>query len=123
MVNPDSATGSEMSSSGRDKRRNARYQVDVRVRVFVTKNGQKQVIHGRGNDISETGMALFAAQELLLEDRIQVEFTLPYSRQPLLVGAFIRNRVGYRYGIEFFTLSGPQREEITKLCKTLTLLQ
>jgi c-di-GMP-binding flagellar brake protein YcgR len=121
MVSTNNATGTAMSS--RDLRRNARYHVDVRIRVFVTKNGKKQVIHGRGNDISETGMALFAPQELLLEDRIEVEFTLPYSRQPLLIGAVIRNRTGYRYGVEFFTLSTPQRDEIIKLCKTLTLLQ
>ena len=68
-------------------------------------------------------MALFAPQELMLEDRIEVEFTLPYSRQPLLIGAMVRNRNGYRYGAEFLTLSPPQRAEIVKLCKTLTLLQ
>lgn len=109
--------------ASREQRRNARYQVDVRTRVFVTKNGIKKAIHGRGNDISETGMAVFAPQELLLEERIEVEFTLPYSRQPLLIGAVVRNRNGYRYGVEFSTLTPLQRQEIVRLCKTLTLLQ
>jgi hypothetical protein len=121
MVTPQNSAATAMNS--RDLRRNPRYQVDVRIRIIVSKAGKKQIIHGRGNDISETGMALFAPSELLLEERVEIEFTLPYSRQPLLIGAVIRNRTGYRYGAEFFTLSTPQRAEIGRLCKTLTLLQ
>ncbi len=108
---------------GRELRRAPRYNVDVRLRLIVFKGGRNLAIHGRGNDISETGMALFVAHELQVGDRLEVEFTLPYSHQPLRAGIAVRNRNGYRYGVEFLTLSGPQREEILRLCKALTLIQ
>lgn len=110
-------------SGGRDLRRSPRYHVDVRLRLIVAKDGKNMVVHGRGNDISEDGMAMFVAHELALEQRLEVEFTLPYSRQPLRIGIVVRNRNGYRYGVEFRTLSVPQKEEIARLCKALTLLQ
>ncbi len=116
------SSGSELSG-GRDLRRSPRYQVDVRLRLIVAKDGKNVVVHGRGNDISENGMAMFVAHELALEQRLEVEFTLPYSRQPLRVRIVVRNRNGYRYGVEFLTLSPPQKEEISRLCKALTLLQ
>ena len=111
------------ASGGREQRRSPRYSVDVRLRLIVAKDGKNMVVHGRGNDISENGMALFVAHELAVEQRLEVEFTLPYSRQPLRVRIAIRNRNGYRYGVEFLNLSPPQRDEISRLCKALTLLQ
>jgi hypothetical protein len=116
------SSGNE-SSGGREQRRSPRYNVDVRLRLIVAKSGKSQVVHGRGNDISENGMALFVAHEMEVGQRLEVEFTLPYSRQPLRVGIAVRNRNGYRYGVEFLTLSVPQRDEILRLCKALTLLQ
>lgn len=110
-------------TGGRDLRRSPRYTVDVRLRLVVAKDGKNQMIHGRGNDISENGMAMFVAHELAVEQRLEVEFTLPYSRQPLRVRIAVRNRNGYRYGVEFLNLSTPQKNEISRLCKALTLLQ
>ena len=104
-------------------RRSPRYGVDVRLRLIVSQSGNKMVVHGRGNDISENGMSIFVAHDLEVGTRVEVEFTLPYSRQPLRVGSTLRNRNGYRYGVEFMSLSPIQREEIIRLCKALTLLQ
>lgn len=118
-----SPSSENQPSGGRDLRRSPRYTVDVRLRLFVPKDGKNAMVHGRGNDISENGMALFVAQDLQLEQRLEVEFTLPYSRQPLRVRIAVRNRNGYRYGVEFVNLSLPQQQEISRLCKALTLLQ
>ncbi len=122
MLHMSPTSGNELSG-GRDLRRSPRYHVDVRLRLIVSKDGKNTVVHGRGNDISENGMAMFVAHELSIEQILEVEFTLPYSRQPLRVRIAVRNRNGYRYGIEFLTLSVPQKEEIARLCKALTLLQ
>ena len=113
----------DIAPGGRDLRRNPRYKLDVRVRLIIRNDKGNQVIHGRGTDISETGMAIFVPHQLSVEDRAEMEFTLPYSRQPQRVIVHVRNRSGYRYGVEFMTLSMPQRDEIIKTCKTLTLLQ
>lgn len=123
MLQMSPSMGDERSGGGRDLRRTPRYNVDVRLRLVVTKDGKSAVVHGRGNDISENGLALFVAHELEVGQRMEVEFTLPYSRQPLRVRIAIRNRNGYRYGAEFLTLSTPQQHEISRLCKALTLLQ
>ncbi len=122
MLSMSPAPG-ETARGGKENRRNPRYSVDVRLRLIVSQGGKKVVIHGRGNDISESGMALFIAHDLEVGTRAEVDFTLPYSRQPLRVGVSVRNRIGYRYGVEFMTLNVPQREEILRLCKALTLLQ
>ena len=113
----------ETGPGGRDLRRNPRYKLDVRVRLIIRKDKGNHVVHGRGTDISETGMAVFVPHDMAVEDRAELEFTLPYSRQPQRVVVNVRNRSGYRYGVEFMTLSLPQRDEITKICKALTLLQ
>lgn len=118
-----SPSSENQAGSGRELRRSPRYSVDVRLRLIISKGGKNQVVHGRGNDISENGMAMFVACELEINQRLEVEFTLPYSRQPLRVGIAVRNRNGYRYGVEFLTLNAPQKEEISRLCKALTLLQ
>ncbi len=110
-------------ATGPDQRRNARYRMDVRIRAMVPKDGKRAAVHGRANDISESGMAMFLPHVLQPNERIEVEFTLPYSRQPLLVGVLVRHRNGYRYGVEFVTLTAHQRDEIGRLCQALTLLQ
>lgn len=56
---------------------------------------------GRGNELSEGGMALTAGVELRLGDLVDIEFTPPYSGSPLRHRGIVRNRTGYRYGIEF----------------------
>jgi len=122
MLQMRTSTGNTPNSE-RELRRSPRYTVDVRLRLIVNKDGKNIVLHGRGNDISENGMALFVACDLQLEQRMEIEFTLPYSRQPLRVRIAVRNRNGYRYGVEFMSLSVLQREEILRLCKALTLLQ
>ncbi len=122
MLHMSPTSGNE-PSGGRDLRRSPRYSVDVRLKLVVAKDGKNVMVHGRGNDISENGMAMFVAHELSIEQILEVEFTLPYSRQPLRVRIAVRNRNGYRYGVEFMTLSAPQKDEIARLCKALTLLQ
>ena len=118
-----SPSSENLPGGGRDLRRSPRYNVDVRIKLVVAKDGKNQMVHGRGNDISENGMAMFVAHELAIDQRLEIEFTLPYSRQPLRIGIMVRNRNGYRYGVEFMTLSAPQKDEIARLCKALTLLQ
>ena len=122
MLQMSASPGNE-ASGGRDLRRTPRYNVDLRIKLTVAKDGKNMMVHGRGNDIGESGMAMFVAHELVVGQRLEVEFTLPYSRQPLRVGIAIRNKTGYRYGVEFLTLSALQKEEINRLCKALTLLQ
>ena len=57
-------------------------------------------VPGRGTELSEGGMALYAGVNLKPGDLMQVEFLTPYHSQ---VTGMIRNRSGYYFGLEFLT--------------------
>ncbi len=95
-------------------RRWTRHKLDVPIRVIVHLEEKSRVISGRGKEISEGGMAVFAGVELRLGDKIEVEFTPPYGG-PIRVQGIIRNRNGYSYGVEFFAMSEEQTAEQERL--------
>jgi hypothetical protein len=84
-------------------RRFRRYKLDVPVRVVVQTEDKVRIIDGRGNELNEGGLAVNAGVELGVEDCVEVEFTPPYSGEPIRARAIVRNRDGYRYGLEFLT--------------------
>ncbi len=96
-----------------------RYKMDVRLRVTVPRTGE--LIHARSADFSEGGLGFFAPQEVGLGELVEVEFTPPYTRQALKVSAVVRNRNGYRYGIEFRHLTEAVRQTIARACNALSL--
>lgn len=104
------------------ERRVDRQKVDFRIRLLYVRDGVQESVHGRGSDLSEGGMAVYAAAEVSEGVRVHVEFTLPYSRRVLWIEAVVRNKQGYRYGLEFLTLSSSQREEIKRLCQTANVM-
>lgn len=82
-------------------RRYRRFKLDVPVRVVVETDEKVRYIDGRGNELNEGGLAVNAGVELEVDDCVEVEFTPPYTGQPLRARAAVRNRDGYRYGLEF----------------------
>ncbi|HST10233.1 MAG TPA: PilZ domain-containing protein [Terriglobales bacterium] len=90
-----------ISIAGRMRRRWPRYRLDVPIRLIVQTANKISVIVGRGNELNEGGMALTAGVELRLGDEIHIEFTPPYSGSPIRIRGVVRNRAGYRYGMEF----------------------
>ena len=82
-------------------RRWPRYKLDVPMRLIATKGDKSVIVQGRGNELNEGGMALFAGVELGENEQVAVEFTPPYSGNPIRVRAVVRNRNGYVYGVEF----------------------
>ena len=86
-------------------RRWPRYRINVPVRVVVQRPDKTVIVSGRGMELNEGGMALFAGVELKLGQRVEIEFTPPYDGQPLRVRGVIRNRAGYNYGSEFLLLN------------------
>lgn len=87
------------------KRRCPRFAVDLRVQVRSTTQGPTRSVtcEGHGTDISGGGLAVTANIDLFVGEQIGVEFTPPYSDQPITFGCFVRNRHGNCYGVEFIT--------------------
>ena len=87
------------------QRRAPRFAADFRVQVRLTTQGPTKVAacEGHGTDISGGGLAVSADIELPVGAQVGVEFTPPYSDQPMIFRCFVRNRDGNLYGVEFIT--------------------
>ena len=96
-------------------RRWPRYKVDVPVRVITQGATKVSIVLGRGSELNNGGMAVFAGTELAIGAQVQVEFTPPYSGHPIRVRCFVRNRSGYRYGVEFITESDDDYQSVHQI--------
>jgi PilZ domain len=79
-------------------RRWNRLPVDLPVRVLTSKGFSTTVVPGRGTELSEGGMVLYAGILLNPGDLLELEFDMPFhSRVP----AVVRSRNGFCFGLEF----------------------
>jgi PilZ domain-containing protein len=79
-------------------RRWHRLPVDLPVRVVTAKGFSTTVVPGRGTELSEGGMVLYAGILLNPGDLLEVEFDAPsHSRMT----AIVRSRNGFCFGLEF----------------------
>ena len=67
------------------RRRWRRHHLDVPIRVIVHRAEKTSVFVGRGNELSEGGLALTAGVELKIGDAAEIEFTPPYSGGPIRI--------------------------------------
>lgn len=104
MITDSVVSDSQITST----RRYRRFKLDVPVRVIVNRQDHVKIVDGRGNELNEGGMAVQAGVELDVGDSIEVEFTPPYG-DPLRARSAVRDRVGYRYGLEFLTESAEDK--------------
>ena len=91
-----------------ERRSTHRLHVNVPTEVWVSKPDSLQVVLGRGTDLSENGLALYAAVELDIGDRVEIQLTDPDSGASLGMSALVRNRAGHFYGLQFLPRSAPQ---------------
>ncbi len=110
------------SESDKAKRRFERFEVEARVKVSVTRKGEKVLFTGTAHDISVGGMALFLGGDLNIGETITVTFALIFSTQ-LVIQGVVRSRDRFEYGIEFLSPSKAQQEEIIRNCRALSLLK
>jgi hypothetical protein len=57
-----------------------------------------------------------------LGDEAEIEFTPPYSGLPIRIRGVVRNRKGYRYGVEFLAGSDRESEQVDHLRTMLSVL-
>jgi PilZ domain len=81
-------------------RRWDRLPVDLPVRVVTSKGFSTTVVEGRGTELSQGGMVLYAGILLNPGDLLELEFDTPiHSRMT----AIVRSRTGFCFGLEFIT--------------------
>lgn len=121
-------SGTDMSTAGTKKnwaveRRWHRYKVDLRLKVILQTSGPgRNFTFAQGSDVSEGGMAAYIPAELQVGEVVSVEFQLPYTTENVVVKAEVRNKNGFRYGLEYVLISDEHRELLSKSLKTLSLM-
>jgi hypothetical protein len=95
-------------------RRWTRFHLEVPVRLVVHRTAYASSVTGRGTELNEGGMCIFAGIELRLGDQVAVEFTPPYGEAPLRLWAVVRNRAGYYYGLEFLAENDGERDQVER---------
>ena len=80
------------------ERRWPRYKIDVPVRAVIHKPDRTMIRDGRGMEMSEGGMVLYAGILLNPGDLLEIEFDTP---TPSRLPAIVRSRNGFCFGLEF----------------------
>lgn len=106
------ADAAQSSQQTLQTRRFPRQKVDLPILIVVPMYDRTKIVQARGNDVSENGLAFFAGIELRVGDNIFIEFTPPYSGKPVRVPATVKNRRGYKYGIQFEADNDAERKTI-----------
>jgi hypothetical protein len=108
-----------LSSSSQTKRRSVRYKLDVPLRVILHERDKTLIREGRGTELGEFGMCVLVGMELKVGGEVEIEFTLPYSGEPIRVSGAVRNRKGYRYGCEFIPDGQGEQKDVARLRQAL----
>ncbi len=88
-------------------RRWKRFKVDIRVRIRRWEEPEDALSVVRTYEMSEGGMSVYASETLEIGTFLQVVFSLPAAAKPLRLRAVVRNRRGFRCGMEFVDLPPP----------------
>ncbi len=102
-------------------RRWQRYHFDVPIRLVFENGNCTRIAEGRGTELNEGGLGLYAGIELEIGDQVEVELTVPYYCLSLKLRGVVRNRPGngYYYGIQFVNTDATQKGEIALFAKML----
>src|SRR5512142_3125870 len=100
-------------------RRWPRYSINVPIRAIVQREARVLIVEGRGNELNEGGLQVFAGVELRVGDNVDIEFTPRYQGLPIRTRCMVRNRRGYYYGVEFRHETPEDDEKVAAIRQTL----
>jgi c-di-GMP-binding flagellar brake protein YcgR len=106
-----------MSSAA--ERKYKREKVDIRVRLRRWEEKEDAATVMRTFELSEGGMSVYAPDPLEVGTCVMVAFSLPPEAQVLRVRAMVRNRLGFRCGLEFVDLPAAERFAIVRYLGTI----
>ncbi|HET7442853.1 MAG TPA: TonB family protein [Terriglobales bacterium] len=97
-----------------------RFKLGIPLDVTVLRSGIPDRIPGRSIDISDRGLGLVVAGELVAGESVGVEFLLPHADEPVQARAIVRHHYQLRSGIEFMELSREQEELVRSWTRRAT---
>ena len=95
-------------------RRYRRVKVDVRVKLWLDPAGEGSAVVVRSYEMGPGGMSVYAPEQIELGALVVVGFALSASEQALRFHAIVRNKRGFRYGLEFVDVSDAERAELAR---------
>ena len=101
-------------------RRWQRFNIDVRVKVRRPEEPDTAAVVVRSHVMSEGGMCVYAPESLGIGTAVLVEFSLPGTPRELRLRAQIRNRCGFRCGMEFVERVAADRMVIRRFLQLLS---
>ena len=96
-----------------------RVKVDVRVKLWLDPAGEGSAVVVRSYEMGPGGLSVYAPEQIELGAPVVVAFTLAASGKPLRFPAVVRNKRGFRYGLEFIEVSQTQRAELVRYLEPL----
>jgi hypothetical protein len=107
-----------------ERRRHRRYTIDIAIKVKVAgAGGLSTYCFGRGGDVGEGGLSIHVPHELEVGKAIDLTLTLPYTERAIASRVIVRNRDGFKYGVEFKELNPGDRELLLETCRRLGVVQ
>ena len=108
-------------SDPKPSRRFPRYPLDVKVTVYVFREGENVSFWGRSNELGADGIGATLTGTLECGEVVAMELMLPMASHPMKFRALVRYRDGLRHGFEFLALTAAQRGEIRRVCEMLAM--
>ncbi len=97
------------------KRKWKRVKVDIRVRLRRWEEPEETATVVRTYELSEGGMSVYASETLEVGTAMLVGYyRYPVQPEALRIRAVVRNRRGFRCGMEFVDLPAEARSEILR---------
>lgn len=100
-------------------RRFKRSKVDIRARIRRLEEPDESSVVVRTYEMSEGGMSVYAPETWETGSQLIVEVSLPRSAETLRLRCVVRNRRGFRCGMEFVELKVAERAEIARYLSSL----
>jgi len=100
-------------------RRWKRFKVDMRVRLRRWEEPEESATVVRSYEMSEGGMSVYASETLGPGTFMMLAFQLPGMEQGMRLRAVVRDRRGFRCGLEFVDLTVVERTEILRYLASL----
>lgn len=95
----------------RKARRSPRAKIGMHVKVWRNvKKGEKKLVPGYARNICQDGIAVFIPADIPLEEKVELQFTLPGSSREITVHAIVRGSHKLQYGMEFTSLDATSKQ-------------
>lgn len=107
-----------------ERRKFPRFTIDIAIKVKVpAAGGLTTYCFGRGGDVGRGGLSIHLPHELIVGKTIDLTMTLPYTERAINCRVVVRNREGFKYGVEFKELLPEDRDLLLETCHRLGIVQ